>query len=183
MTALSQKMPSSTRKEYYECSLDISKAFDKVERTIGKEMGLRRMGVSEKVIDCIRDLDCGALLFVKTGHGLAKPFAPETGWPQGSEEGPIGWNAHYDWMLQLQLEAAGRDPYLITDCSLSDPNAGAPRSTSWTDVCAWAEALARPVIAIIGAVFADDAKWWARTARGLRVAIDISEDFLGFHGG
>ena len=171
------------RKEYFECSLDISKAFDKVERTIGKEMGLRRMGVSEKVIACIKALDCGALLFVKTGHGLSDPFAPETGWPQGSEEGPIGWNAHYDWMLQLQLEAADRDPYLITDCSLTDPSKSTPCSGTWQCICDWAKKLTRPVIAVIGAVFADDAKWWARTARGLRVAIDISEDFLGFHGG
>ena len=25
----------------------------------------------------------------------------------------VGWLTHYDWMLQLHDEAAGRDPYLV----------------------------------------------------------------------
>ena len=32
---------------------------------------------------------------------------------EGSEEGPIGWLTHYDWMLQPHDEAEERDPYLV----------------------------------------------------------------------
>ena len=60
----------------------------------------------------VYSLDNAAQVSVLTAHGLSSPYHPETGWPQGSEEGPIGWLTHYDWLLQLHDEAEGRDPYL-----------------------------------------------------------------------
>ena len=38
-------------------------------------------------------------------------------------------------------------------------------------------------IEVVGGVFADDAQWFAVTQKGLEVAVEVSEDFLGFHGG
>ena len=40
-------------------------------------------------------------------------------------------------------------------------------------------------ITVVGPVFADDARWMARTRQGTCIlkAANISEDFLGFHGG
>ena len=38
-------------------------------------------------------------------------------------------------------------------------------------------------ITVCGPVFADDARWLARTREGIVIAAEISEDYLGFHGG
>ena len=92
---------------------DVSKAYDTVEYTIGKEMSMRRLGVPEWLIDIVFSLDNAAQVSVLTAHGLSLPYHPETGWPQGSEEGPLGWLTHYDWLLQLHDEAVGRAPYLV----------------------------------------------------------------------
>ena len=88
------------RKENYSASQDISKAYDKVERTLGKEMSMRRLGVCEWVLQMIADLDDGSSFQVKTAYGNTEPGYTETGWPQGGEESCAGWIAQYDWMLQ-----------------------------------------------------------------------------------
>ena len=43
--------------------------------------------------------------------------AAETGWPQGSEEGPLGWLTHYDWLLQLHTESTAWKLLLESDSS------------------------------------------------------------------
>jgi len=180
------------RKPYFSVLQDISKAFDKVERHLGKEMGLRRLGVPEEAIEMILSLDEGNEIYVATAHGDADPFEGQTGWPQGSTEGPFGWVAHYDWLLQLQTEAPNRDPYIIEEAHLNYDQGAMPaelpqsgRCTAVDQSCAqtWADTLAPFGIRVHGGVFADDAKWVARTRRGIQVALDTAEDFLGFHGG
>jgi hypothetical protein len=93
--------------------IDVSRAYDTVEYTIGKEMSMRRLGVPEWLINIVASLDKAAQVCVLTAHGLSRAYHPETGWPQGSEEGPIGWLTHYDWNLQVQEEVIGRDPYRV----------------------------------------------------------------------
>ena len=73
---------------------DISRAYDNVEQTIGKEILMGRLGVPEWLIDIVSSLDNEAQVSILTAHGLSVPFHPETGWPQGSEEGPLGWLTH-----------------------------------------------------------------------------------------
>ena len=72
------------RKPLYALDSDISKAYDKVERTIGKEMSMRRMGVPEWILGLIAALDTGFKVFVRTGWGETREVRTETGWPQGS---------------------------------------------------------------------------------------------------
>ena len=103
------------RKPLYALDSDISKAYDKVERTIGKDMSMRRMGVPEWILGLIAALDTGFKVFVRTGWGETGEVRTETGWPQGSEEGPTGWNSQYDWLVQLHLEDPKRDPYVLED--------------------------------------------------------------------
>ena len=170
------------RKQFCRISQDISKAFDKVERTLGKEMGLRRMGVPEWVIGVVAKLDASSTLYVCTGHGESDAIHPETGWPQGSEEGPQGWVAHYDWMIQLQKEAKHRDPYIVEDCGLDTKTEGASGTTE-EEANNWAKMNNDWGIQVFGGVFADDSLWFSRTPSGAQVAAETAEDFLGFHGG
>ena len=71
-------------------------------------------------------LDSAAQVSVFTAHGPSLPYHPETNWPQGSEEGPLGWLAHYDWLLQLHKEAVGRAPYLVDNKFQGDESSKDP---------------------------------------------------------
>ena len=66
-------------------------------------MSMRRLGVPEWLIDIVYSLDNAAQVSVLTAYGLSSPYHPETGWPQGSEEGPIGWLTHYTLVLPCSL--------------------------------------------------------------------------------
>ena len=74
---------------------------------------MRRLGVPEWLKAIVFSLENEAQVFILPAHGLSLPYHPETGWPQGSEEGPIGWLKHYDWLFQLHDKAVGRSPYLV----------------------------------------------------------------------
>ena len=161
---------------------DVSKAYDTVEYTIGKEMSMRRLGVPEWLIDTVYSLDSAAQVSVLTAHGLSLPYHPETGWPQGSEEGPLGWLAHYDWLLQLHDEAAGRTPYLVDNKFQGDEYSNDSVSSN-EDAQQWGLQCQHQPIKVCGPVYADDARWMSNTREGILQAANISEDFLGFHGG
>lgn len=140
------------------------------------------MGVPEWVIRMVEELDANSTLYVCTGHGECDAMHPETGWPQGSEEGPQGWVAHYDWMIQLQREADNRDPYIVEDCRLdakTEDKSGTTAETAGN----WARLATAWGIRVFGGVFADDSLWFSRTTGGAQVAANTAEDFLGFHGG
>ncbi len=89
-------------------------------------MSMRRLGVPEWLIDIVYSLDNAAKVSVLTAHGLSLPYHPETGWPQGSEEGPLGWLTHYDWLIQLHTESEGRDPYLVDNKFQGDERSNDP---------------------------------------------------------
>ena len=161
---------------------DISRAYDNVEHTIGKEMSMRRLGVPEWLIDIVFSLDNEAQVSILTAHGLSVPFHPETGWPQGSEEGPIGWLTHYDWLLQLHDEAVDRYPYLVNNMFQGESHQH-QSSEKNKDVKKWGLDCQYKHISVVGPVYADDARWMARNRQGILKAANISEDFLGFHGG
>ena len=55
---------------------DVSKAYDTVEYTIGKEMSMRRLGVPEWLIGIVYSLDNAAQVSVLTAHGLSSPYHP-----------------------------------------------------------------------------------------------------------
>jgi hypothetical protein len=153
-----------------------------VEYTIGKEMSMRRLGVPEWLIDIVYSLDSAAQVSVLTAHGLSLPYHPETGWPQGSEEGPLGWLTHYDWLLQLHTESLGRDPYLVDNKFQGDERSHVSVGLK-EDVQLWGSQCQHKPIQVWGPVFADDARWMANSRAGIMQAAVISEDFLGFHGG
>ena len=161
---------------------DVSKAYDTVEYTIGKEMSMRRLGVPEWLIDTVYALDSAAQVSVLTAHGLSLPYHPQTGWPQGSEEGPLGWLTHYDWLLQLHDEAAGRAPYLV-DNEFQGDEYSKDSVSSNEDAQQWGLQCQHQPIKVCGPVYADDARWMSNTREGILQAANISEDFLGFHGG
>ena len=161
---------------------DISKAYDTVEFTIGKEMSMRRLGVPEWLMDIVYSLDNAAQVSVLTAHGLSASYHPETGWPQGSEEGPTGWLTHYDWHLQLHDEAKGRDPYLV-DNKFQGDEAQKHVTVGNEDAEQWGSQCCCKPIKVFGPVYADDARWMSCTRSGIQKAAEIAEDFLGFHGG
>ena len=158
---------------------DVSKAYDTVEYTIGKEMSMRRLGVPEWLIDIVYSLDSAAQVSVLTAHGLSLPYHPETGWPQGSEEGPLGWLTHYDWLLQLHTESTGRDPYLVDNKFQGDARSNASVGLK-EDAQLWGSQCQHKPIQVCGPVFADDARWMANSRAGIMQATVISEDFLGY---
>ena len=94
-------------------------------------MSMRRLGVPEWLMGIVYSLDNAAQVSVLTAHGLCDPYHPETGWPQGSEEGPTGWLTHYDWHLQLHDEAKGRDPYLVDNKFQGDEAQKHKNTSQW----------------------------------------------------
>ena len=51
------------------------------------------------------------------------------------------------------------------------------------DAVTWGNNCSHTPITISGPVFADDDRWMASNRDGIRKAAELSEDFLGFHGG
>ena len=51
------------------------------------------------------------------------------------------------------------------------------------DAQQWGSQCQHKPITVCGPVFADDARWMDNTREGILKAAEISEDFLGFHGG
>ena len=97
-------------------SLDIRRAYDSIERTVGKDMALRRLGVPEEVIVFLTRLDDMTLTTVVTPVGLSGGVSTDAheraipdgdwfwarrGWCQGAEEAPLGWTVFYDVLLTM----------------------------------------------------------------------------------
>jgi hypothetical protein len=138
------------------------------------------LGVPEWLINIVASLDKAAQVCVLTAHGLSRAYHPETGWPQGSEEGPIGWLTHYDWNLQVQEEVIGRDPYRVDNMFPGDVS---KVTRTEEDAQQWGLQCVYKAITVVGTVFADDARLLAASREGITIGAETSEDFLGFHGG
>lgn len=79
-------------------------------------------------------------------------------------------------MAQLQKEAPGRDPYIVEEAELRHSDT---REEGWLGAGvqgqqkadSWAATVRPAGIEVVGAVFADDAKWTSRSVKGLMVAV------------
>ena len=102
------------KKPFYAFSQDISKAYDTVSRHVGKEIAWRRLGVPERFIEMLLDMDRGNRTVVVTAFGCTDELLGEEkgtfeymrGFCQGASESPAGWVALYDIFLDLQAKYA-----------------------------------------------------------------------------
>ena len=65
------------KKPFYAFSQDISKAYDTVSRHVGKEIAWRRLGVPERFIEMLLDMDRGNRTVVVTAFGCTDELLGE----------------------------------------------------------------------------------------------------------
>jgi hypothetical protein len=151
------------KKPFYAFSQDISKAYDTVSRHVGKEIAWRRLGVPERFIEMLLDMDRGNRTVVVTAFGCTDELLGEEkgtfeymrGFCQGASESPAGWVALYDIFLDLQAKYADDDGIEVVTSEGEAMN-------------------------YFGSVFADDALWVANTRLGIEKRANVSALFLEF---
>jgi len=152
------------RRQLAVLAQDIRHAYDTVEFTVGKEMPLRRLGAPEAFINLIRELDGNKRTEVASAHGLSGDvlgeegwFQDETGWGQGGEESPMGWDIFFDVILTL-MQSTGGKPLELTNAE------------------------GEVVVRTWGMAYADDALWLAPDRETMQQRVDASGLFYQFMG-
>ena len=79
---------TGTGEELWCCSLDCAAAFDRVPHW-SLEISYRRMGLSEELIDLLREMEVGGVSRVRLGWGLSPEVSIQTGVRQGCPLSPI----------------------------------------------------------------------------------------------
>ena len=97
-------------KTLYLCFIDISKAYDSIDRETAWNTLIHR-GLPSKVIRLLRDMHLHTCCSVRVpGMGLGDLFAIETGFKQGDSISPMLFNLYLDSVLAVilpQLRALG----------------------------------------------------------------------------
>jgi hypothetical protein len=114
-------MLEGARRDKADCevvALDISKAYDTVERGWGLGVALERLGVAGRVTEWLWAGSRDNVNWVRTGweellseRGETIPtFHARTGFTQGAAESPLLWNVFFDMLLcQLEREGVGAE--------------------------------------------------------------------------
>ena len=102
-------------KDLHLVTLDIRKAYDCVIRTLGKEAGMRRIGIPLRVVEFFMEMDRNNRNSVRTFwdeflEGTVEAFEAQRGFAQGAAESPLLWDIFYDMVLEeLDRQGVGRD--------------------------------------------------------------------------
>ena len=98
------------RREYnkplFMCFIDISKAYDSVNRNLLRKV-CRKYGISEKLVDLLRLLYQNSRAKVRIEGDLSDEFSIESGVLQGGTPSPILFNILFDFIIRRVLEEAG----------------------------------------------------------------------------
>ena len=84
----------------YKCFLDLSKAYDRVDRPILWEL-LRRYGIPEKLVNLIAGFHTGARAVVKLGVERSEQFELKRGLKQGSVFAPLLFNIFFGRIMNV----------------------------------------------------------------------------------
>ena len=99
------------------CFLDLSKAFDTVERSMLLEV-LRRSGCPEKFVNLIRQLPHGMESRIKVGDLVSEPFGVSRGVKQGCALAPVLFNLCISYITRLLAARVGRDCGVSLNCRM-----------------------------------------------------------------
>ena len=105
------KQAMRERADIHAVFLDIAKAYDSVERGLGKGAALRRLGVGADVTEWLMETDRRCKTRVRTGweprlvdSGVELEwFVARRGFPQGASESPLLWIMFYDAVISQAL--------------------------------------------------------------------------------
>ena len=90
----------------YLCFVDLSKAYDSVDRTALVAI-LRSYGVPHQLVDIIQELYTGTGCHVRTADGVSEDFQVKTGVRQGCVLSPLLFNCVMDRILREATEMLG----------------------------------------------------------------------------
>jgi hypothetical protein len=163
------RLVSGSAKEHqrplYKCFVDLTKAYDKVDReTLWKVLALR--GIPPKMVQLIRALHIGAQARVKVSGNLSSPFQLERGLKQGSVFAPLLFNIFFGAIIEATRKKAlkfGCKFNYFKAGDILDANMGLSEAQKNRK---------RSCIALMELLFADDAVLMADSLEELQQIVD-----------